>query len=375
MTPMRYAQIIGWGKYVPSKILTNDDLAATLDTSDPWIRERTGIWERRIAAPKETTASLAIRAAWAALEVADISPSKLGLIIVATASPDYSFFPATACLVQDALGATHAGAFDLMAGCTGFIYGLSLGSQVVQAGGSDYILVIGAETLSRVVDYTDRNTAILFGDGAGAVVLGPSVRPGILSYTLGSDGSGAEALFVPAGGARQPASSETVEKGLHYIKMDGHAVYRFAVGVLGKAAGQALQKAGLAVEDVDLLIPHQANLRIIQSAIKYLKLPPEKVFINLERYGNTSSASIPIALCEAIEQNRLHANDCLVLTGFGTGLTWGAAVLRWGVSVPAKPLPLWKRWWYSVRHLAATLRSWGHRWWRKIDTLLGIVRK
>jgi 3-oxoacyl-[acyl-carrier-protein] synthase-3 len=371
---MRYAQIIGWGKYVPSKILTNDDLAVTLDTSDAWIHDRTGIRERRIAAPKETTASLAVRAAWAALEVANISPSKLGLIIVATCSPDNPGLPATACLVQDALSATHAGAFDLMAGCTGFIYGLSLGSQVVQAEGSDYVLVIGAETLSRIVDYTDRSTAILFGDGAGAVVLGPSDRPGILSYILGSDGSGAEALSIPAGGSRQPASRETVDKRLHYVKMDGRAVFRFAVRVLGKAAGQALQKAGLTVDDVDLLIPHQANLRIIQSAVAYLKLPAEKVFCNLERYGNTSAASIPIALCEAIEQNRLHSDDCLVLTGFGAGLTWGAAVVRWGVPTPAKPLSFGKRWWFRLRHLLATGRSWGHRLWRKIDATWGPIR-
>jgi 3-oxoacyl-[acyl-carrier-protein] synthase-3 len=279
--------------YVPSEILTNDDLATMVDTSDDWIRARTGIVERRIAAPKERTATMAIRAAWAALQVANTNPARLDLIIVATATPDYPF-PATACLVQDALGAARAGAFDLSAGCTSFVYGLAVGSQMIISGAYDQVLVIGAETLSRIINWTDRNTCVLFGDGAGAVLLQASDVPGgVLSAVLGADGSGGDLLMLPAGGSRHPASTETVAQDMHYIHMNGPEVFRFATRVTAKAARQALAQANVNLEDVSLFILHQANGRIIQSAAKSLKLPPEKVFVNLDRYGNTSSASVP----------------------------------------------------------------------------------
>lgn len=353
----RYAQIVGWGMYVPSKVLTNDDLAGMVDTSDDWIRARTGIVERRIAAPNETTATMAIRAAQAALQVANADPARLDLIIVATATPDY-FFPATACLVQDALGATRAGAFDLSAGCTGFVYGLVVGSQMIISGAYNQVLVIGAETLSRIINWTDRNTCVLFGDGAGAVLLQASDVPGgVLSAVLGADGSGGDLLVLPAGGSRHPASVETVAQNMHYIHMNGPEVFRFATQVTAKAAKQALAEAGLHLEDISLFISHQANGRIIQSAAKSLKLPPEKVFVNLDRYGNTSSASVPIALCEAIEQGRVKRGDYLVMVGFGAGLTWAAVVVKWGVPLPvSRPLRRIVAWRW-VRYRWATLRS------------------
>jgi 3-oxoacyl-[acyl-carrier-protein] synthase-3 len=362
----RYAQIVGWGMYVPDEILTNDDLASMIDTSDDWIRARTGIAERRIAAPKETTATMAVRAARAALRVANANPARLDLIIVATATPDY-FFPATACLVQDALGATKAGAFDLSAGCTSFVYGLAVGSQMIISGAYDQVLVIGAETLSRIINWTDRNTCVLFGDGAGAVLLQASDVPGgVLSAVLGADGSGGDLLMIPAGGSRHPASAETVAQDLHYIYMNGRKVFRFATQVTAKAARQALAEANVNLEDISLFIPHQANGRIIQSAAKSLKLPPEKVFVNLDRYGNTSSASVPIALCEAIEQDRVKRGDHLVIVGFGAGLTWAAVVIRWGVPLPVPQPSRWRVAWRLARYRWATIRSYLRRLGRKV---------
>jgi 3-oxoacyl-[acyl-carrier-protein] synthase-3 len=357
----RYAQIVGWGMYVPSEILTNDDLASMVDTSDDWIQARTGIVERRIAPPKETTATMAIRAAQAALRVAKANPARLDLIIVATATPDYPF-PATACLVQDALGATRAGAFDLSAGCTGFVYALAVGSQMIISGAYDQVLVIGAETLSRIINWTDRNTCVLFGDGAGAVLLQASdVSGGVLSAVLGADGSGGDLLMLPAGGSRQPASAETVAQGLHYIHMNGPEVFRFATRVTARAARQALAEADVNLEDVSLFISHQANGRIIQSAAKSLKLPPEKVFVNLDRYGNTSSASVPIALCEAIEQGRVKRDDHLVMVGFGAGLTWAAVVVRWGVPLPVPRPSRWRVAGRLARYRWAAVRSYLRR--------------
>ncbi len=366
----RYAQIVGWGMYVPSEILTNDDLSSMVDTSDDWIRARTGIVERRIAAPKETTATMAIRAAQAALRVANVNPARLDLIIVATATPDYPF-PATACLVQDALGATRAGAFDLSAGCTGFVYGLAVGSQMIISGAYDQVLVIGAETLSRIVNWTDRNTCVLFGDGAGAVLLQASAVPGgVLSTVLGSDGSGGDLLMLPAGGSRHPASAETVAQGLHYIQMNGREIFRFATRVMAKAARQALAEANVDLEDISLFISHQANGRIIQSAAKSLKLPPEKVFVNLDRYGNTSSASVPIALCEAIEQGRVKRDDHLVIVGFGAGLTWAAVVVKWGMPLPVPQPPRWTVVWRLARYRLAAVRSYLRRLGRRILSAL-----
>ena len=368
----RYAQIVGWGMYAPSEILTNDDLASMVDTSDDWIRARTGIVERRIAAPKETTATMAIRAARAALQVANANPANLDLIIVATATPDYSF-PATACLVQDALGAIRAGAFDLSAGCTSFVYALAVGSQMIISGAYDQVLVIGAETLSRIINWTDRDTCVLFGDGAGAVLLQASAVPGgVLSAVLGADGSGGNLLMLPAGGSRHPASAETVAQGLHYIQMNGREVFRFATRVTATAAKQALAAANVDLEDISLLISHQANGRIIQSASKSLKLPPEKVFVNLDHYGNTSSASVPIALCEAIEQGRVKRDDHLVIVGFGAGLTWAAVVIKWGVPLPVPRPSRWRITWRLARYRWAAIHSYLRRLGRRL--LSAVIR-
>jgi len=336
----RWAQISGWGMYVPERVLTNADLARVVDTSDEWIVSRTGIRERHIVSDeRETTATMAVRAARRALRVANLAPSQVDLVIVATTMPDYPF-PATACLVQDALGAARAGAFDLSAACSGFIYALSVASSFIRSGSADHVLVIGSETLSRMADWTDRNTCVLFGDGAGAVVLSASTeRCGVLASELGSDGSGGELLIVRAGGSRAPANYNTVSNGEHYLRMNGREVFRFATTIMPKATEAVVRSAGWQLADLDLVIPHQANIRIIESSIKRLGLPPEKCFVNVERYGNTSAASIPIALCEAVAQGRVHPGDKLVLVGFGAGLTWAAAAVEWGVPVPAKPKP------------------------------------
>lgn len=358
----RFAHIVGWGMYVPEHRRTNEEIAAMVDTSDEWITSRTGIKERRIAADDESTATMAIRAAEAALEVANVEPEELDLIIVASGTPEH-LFPATACLVQDDLGADRAGAFDLSAACSGFIYGLSMASQAIQTGAIDKALVIGSETLSRFVDWEDRVTCILFGDGAGAVVLaGRDERGGVLSCTMRSDGSGAELLMVPAGGARFPASLETLADNQHTIKMDGRGVFRFATRVMADAARVVTEKADLTLDDVALVIPHQANSRIIQTATRRLQLPEEKVYINLDRYGNTSSASIPIALCEAVDEGRVQPGDNLVLVGFGAGLTWAAAVVQWAAPWPVAPQPRQQRLARRARRGFARIRS----TWRRV---------
>jgi len=359
----RSAQIFGWGKALPERVLTNDDLSRTLDTSDGWIRERTGIEERRIVEEGETTASLAIQAARSALARAAFDPADVDLIVVATITPEY-LFPATACLVQDALGASQAAAFDLNAGCTGFIYGLALATQGIQVGAYNHALVIGADTVSRFVDWEDRRTCVLFGDGAGAVLLGASSAPGgVLTTLLGSDGSGAELLILRAGGSRHPATPETTASGMHYLQMDGRKIFRFATRIIPQATREALDRAGLPLEHLELLIPHQANRRIIEASAQRLGLPPERVFTNMARYGNTSAASIPIALCEALEAGKVQVGDHLALVAFGAGLTWGAAVIEWGGPWPVAPvarrtrLLLWLRYrWAPVRSLFRRLR-------------------
>ena len=331
---MTYAHIVGWGKYVPAKVLTNDDLSKTVDTSDEWITTRTGIRARHIAGPKESAATLGLAAAKDALEVAGVRPNEIDLIICATITPEHAF-PSTASLIQDALGATKAGAFDLSAGCSGFVYGLSLGAQVIQGGGHQVVLVVGTETLSRIVDWKDRATCVLFGDGAGAVVLKAAEgRGGVLSSLVRSDGSGGDLLIVPAGGSRLPTSAETVLQGQHWLQMNGREVFRFAARVLDKATREVVERAGLTLDDINLFIPHQANLRIIQAAARSLKLTEDRYFVNLDQYGNTSSASIPIALCEAVECGRVKPGDKLVLVGFGAGLTWAAAAMQWGAAEP-----------------------------------------
>lgn len=330
MNDVKSVGIIGIGTYVPDKVLTNKDLEKMVETSDEWIVERTGISERRIAAADMATSDIASRAAQKALDDAGVSAEEIDLIIVATATPDM-FFPSTACLVQANIKAVNAAAFDLTAGCSGFVYGIVTGSQFIKAGLYKKVLVIGAETLSKILDWTDRNTCVLFGDGAGAAVLAETTEGyGILASELGADGAGGDLLKLPAGGSRIPTSAETVSGRMHFVHMNGNEVFKFAVKVMGEAAIKALESAGLKPSDVDCLIPHQANIRIIQSAAKRLKLPMDKVMINVNKYGNTSAASIPIALEEAVHGGKIKQGDTVVLVGFGAGLTWASAVIKWG---------------------------------------------
>jgi 3-oxoacyl-[acyl-carrier-protein] synthase III len=326
----RYVRIAGWGKYLPERVVPNRDLEALVDTTDDWIRSRTGILERRVAGPDETTCSMAVAAARAAMARAGVGADELELVVVATCTPDYANMPATASLVQDALGARRAGAFDLNAVCSGFLYALTAASQFVLTGAHRTVLVIGSEVFTRILDWRDRSTCVLFGDGAGAVVLQATDEPGgLLSYVLGSDGSGACSLYVPAGGSRRPATAETVANREHYVRMQGREVFRFATRVVPESVIQALDLVGLAPADVDLFIPHQANTRIIDAAIRRLRLAEGAVFSNLARYGNTSAASVPLALCEALDEGRVRPGDKLVLSGFGAGLSWGTAVWQW----------------------------------------------
>lgn len=329
MKKIRAVGIKGIGHYVPDKILTNFDLEKMVDTSDEWITLRTGIKQRRISESHDATSDIAYRAAVIALKDAGLPPEKLDHIILATASPDM-FFPSTACLVQNKLGANHAGAFDLSAGCSGFIYSLVVASQMIATGIYEHVLVIGAETLSKFTDWTDRNTCVVFGDGAGAVLLGPvEDGKGLIASAMGSDGSGGEMLKLPAGGSRMPASADTVKDRLHYIKMDGREVFKNAVRYMSEAVESVMAKCNMTTEDITFLIPHQANLRIIQSLGKRLKLREEQVYVNIENYGNTSSASIVIALSELIQKKKIKENDIITMTAFGAGYTWASAVIRW----------------------------------------------
>lgn len=361
----RFAHITGWGMAVPERVLTNDELAQMVDTDDAWIQARTGILERRIAAPDETTASLAVDATLSALRVANLPPVDLDLIIVSTSTPDY-LFPATACLVQDRIGATKAGAFDLLAACTGFIYAVNMAAQAIRTGSIDNAVVIGAETLSRLIDWNDRGTCILFGDGAGAFVLQASDQPGgVAAAVMRSDGSGEELLKIPGGGSALPASEHTFQDGQHFIKMNGREVFRFATRVMAQAAEEAAAKANLKMEDVKLIIPHQANKRIIDAAARGLKMPIDRFVINLEKYGNTSTASIPIATCEAVEQNRLHPGDQVIFVGFGAGLTWGSLAAQW-----SGPFPTARRVHMRPYRWLAALRSVLRRAFRWLEGLI-----
>jgi 3-oxoacyl-[acyl-carrier-protein] synthase-3 len=309
--------------------MTNHDLEKIIETNDEWIRERTGIGARRIADDRDTPATLGTRASRKALSHADILPDDLDLIVVVTSSPAY-FFPSTASLVQDQIGATHAGAFDLLAACTGFIYGLALVSAQIKSGAIDTALVIGTETLSRIMDWKDRGTSILFGDGAAAFVLRGSDMPGgVRDVVIHSDGSGGDLLYAASGMRPSWNGSEAPQA---VIGMNGREVFRFATKVMTSATEEVVKKAGLSLSDIDLIVPHQANLRIIEAAARGLKLPIERFFINIEHYGNTSTASIPIAVAEAVECGRIKPNDRIVLVGFGGGLTWGAALIDWDVS-------------------------------------------
>ena len=333
---MPFAHITGWGMSVPEAVLTNDDLAKIVDTNDAWIRERTGIRERRIARENQFPSTLGAEAALKALEVANVKPADVDLIICATSSPEH-FFPATACLIQDAIGADKAGAFDLSAACSGFIYAVNMAAQSIRSGSIRTALVVGAETLSRFVNWKDRNTCILFGDGAWAFVLQASERPGgVLSAVMRSDGSGGDLLSVPAGGSRHPAAEATIHAGEHFIHMDGREVFRFATRVMASSTKEAVEAAGLTLDQVQCIVPHQANIRIIEAAARGLKLPMEKFVVNLDRYGNTSTASIPIAMVEAVAGGRIKPGDKLVMVGFGGGLTWGAMAAEWTGPLPSE---------------------------------------
>lgn len=323
-----YSLIKGVGHAVPPRVLTNADLEALVETDNEWILQRTGIRERRIADENTATSDIALAAARAALANAGVAPGDLDLIIVATVTPDHAF-PATACLIQRELEAWGAAAFDLEAACTGFIYGLSIADQFIRTGTYRTVLVVAADILSKITDYTDRNTCILFGDGAGAAVLQGGEEPGLLALEIGADGRGGELLVQPAGGSRTPASAETVAARQHFIKMAGREVFKFAVKIMEESSLRVLEQAGLGPDDVDVLVPHQANLRIIDSACKRLGIDQDKVLVNLDRYGNMSAASIPVALSEASAQGKIKPGDNVLLVGFGGGLTWGAAAIQW----------------------------------------------
>ncbi len=326
---MKNVKILGTGSSLPEKIVTNFDLAEIVDTNDEWIQSRTGIKTRRMATPEEQTSDFAAEASKRALEMAGVKAEDIDLIIVATITPDMPF-PSTACLVQEKIGASKASAFDLEAACSGFVYGVTVAKQFISTGFYKHVLVVGAETMTKILDFEDRNTCVLFGDGAGAVVLGPSDdESGFLGIDLGADGSGGVFLKMPGGGTLNPASENTVNDRLHYLKMEGSEVFKFAVRIMGKSSINAVKKSNLTVDDIDFLVPHQANIRIISAAAKKLKLPMEKVHVNLDKYGNMSAASIPVALDEAIRNEKIKKGDNVVLVGFGGGLTWGACVIKW----------------------------------------------
>jgi 3-oxoacyl-[acyl-carrier-protein] synthase-3 len=375
---LRYAHIVGWGKALPERILTNHDLEAIVETSDEWIKERTGIAERRIATEQETTATLALKAAQNALKVANILPTDVDLIIVATSTPEH-IFPSTASLVQDRLGANQAGAFDLSAACSGFVYALDMAASKVRTGDIDTALVIGAETMSRLMNWSDRSTCILFGDGAGAVVVqGKSEPGGVMSSVLRSDGAGWDLLGVPTIGsldAYLPARADQIDDTsarpayeMHRLHMNGNEVYRFATRVVSESIKQALEKAKLTVEDIGMIVPHQANQRILDQIAKQLKIPVEKVFSNVAKYGNTSAATVPIALTEAVEQGLIQTGDHVVMTGFGGGLTWATMVIRWEAQSAdfSKVMDFRRRaiYWYALRRRGLV------KLWRRVTRIL-----
>ncbi|MCM8801154.1 MAG: ketoacyl-ACP synthase III [Candidatus Omnitrophica bacterium] len=325
---MKRVGIVGLGKYLPKRILTNLDLEKMVDTTDEWITTRTGIKERRLVSKDEAASDLAIKAGRQALMDAGLKSDDLDLIIVATVTPDMQF-PSTACFVQSGLGAHRAVCFDISAACAGFIYAIVVAQQFIARGTYKNALVIGAEVLSSITDWQDRSTCVLFGDGAGAVILGPVSSGGILSTYLGSDGTKTDLLLVPAGGSRKPASYQTIKERMHYIKMQGNELFKVAVLTMTEVAKIAIEKAGLKPSDIDLFIPHQANIRIIMAMAKKLNLPIQKIYLNIERYGNMSSASTAIALCEAVKEGRVRKGDIVLLDAFGAGLVWGACVIKW----------------------------------------------
>jgi 3-oxoacyl-[acyl-carrier-protein] synthase-3 len=323
------AHITGWGRYAPSRVLTNADLEKIVDTSDEWIRTRTGIRERRVAAAHETTASMAAVAGLRAIRTAGIEPDDIDLILLGTLTPDY-WMPSTAALVKEAIGNTRATAFDVMAACSGFVYGFATAQAYIQAGLAKHVLVVGAELLTRFLDYTDRSTCILFGDGAGAVVLSASDEPGgALGIEMTTEPQGAYMIWLPAGGSKAPPSAGTIARGEHYVRMEGNQTYRFATKTMATTALESIRRSGLTPDDIDLFIPHQANIRIIEAVAKGLGLPMEKMFVNLDKYGNTSAASVPIALAEAVNEGRVKVGDNVVIVAFGAGFTSGAVTINW----------------------------------------------
>jgi 3-oxoacyl-[acyl-carrier-protein] synthase-3 len=336
-TRPRRAHITGWGRYAPAKVLTNRDLEAMVDTSDDWIVSRTGIRERRVAAANETTASMAAVASLRAIRTAGIDPDEIDLILLATLTPDY-WMPSTAALVKEAIGNTRAAAMDVAAACSGFVYAFATAQAYIIGGLAKHVLVIGAELLTRFLDYTDRSTCILFGDGAGAVVLSAGDGTGgAMGIELTTAPQGAYMIWLPAGGAKSPPSAETIARGEHYIRMEGRETYRFATKTMATTALESVRKSGLEPSDIDLFIPHQANIRIVEAVAKGLDLPMDKMYVNLDKYGNTSAASVPIALAEAVNEGRVSIGDRIVMVAFGAGFTSGAVTVEWTAD-PARGL-------------------------------------
>ena len=325
------AQITALGMYVPEKRVTNDDLATVVDTTDEWIRERSGILERRIVSDGQANSDLSVKAIENAFQGRDFRPEKLDLIIVATVTPDM-MFPSTACIVQDKIGARKAWSFDLSGACSGFLYAVATGAQFVQTGMCKKVLVVGTDVMSSILNFEDRSTCVLFGDGAGAILLEPTEDEdvGIIDFLLHSDGAGGKFLYMPAGGSLHPASHETIDKKMHYVHQDGRNVFKHAVKLITQVSRDILERNGYTADDVSLYVPHQANLRIIQSSLERLGLSPERVVINIDRYANTTAATIPIGLAEAHQKGRIKKGDLLLLASFGAGFTWGSVLLRWG---------------------------------------------
>ena len=329
---LRRVKIAGLSTYVPPRLLTNADLERMVETSDEWILQRTGIRERHIVDEGMATSDMAKEAALGAIQQAGIGPEDVGFIVVGTTTPDM-IFPSTACMLQDKIGATRAWGFDLGAACSGFTYALTTGMQMVATGAHDHALVVGADVMSSIIDYTDRTTCVLFGDGAGAVVVSPAAdaEPSVIGFAHEIDGSGGPALCMPAGGSRMPASHETVDKRLHYVKQDGQAVFRFAVRKTEEICRRVLDRHGISAEEIDLFVSHQANRRIITAAAERLGLPESKVVINLERFGNTTAGTIPLALADAVKDKRLNKGDLVLLASVGAGFTVGSVLLRWAL--------------------------------------------